>query len=449
MSFSGIERFISPDELFFSTTDRRGLIRSGNSVFVRVSGFSLDELTGAPHSIVRHPGMPAGAFRLIWERLLHGRPAGAYVRNLAKDGSHYWVFATMTPSPDGFLSVRVAPRTPLADEVKRLYKDVADVELEAAARDGATRRDVARAGQERLEELLGEMGFGSHDVFLTEALTGEVVTRGRLASAVYARSRRRGPIAEVLAGAGALASTLADLVLRLEDYRQLSERLLRSFAEVLAVARRLDRAIEAAQTASAAVAATAPVLHNTARVMAVPAGKAVAALERLAPRLASLRSDVADLRLGIALASLHTDMIAAFAAEVLDGVAPPTSLGEVPLLCDVVHGSVLDLSARAGRVNQALREVVAEVAEAGERLAEFHRFLGQWRLLVLRRRAGAALGDLVRPIDDEFAASWDGMDMLRSLSAEFEASAVPFDVAELEERVMRIRADALAYRDAS
>ncbi|GAA2896178.1 hypothetical protein GCM10010517_61120 [Streptosporangium fragile] len=442
----GTEQVIGPDELFFSTTDRRGLIRSGNSVFVRTSRFSLDELTGAPHNIVRHPDMPAGVFRLMWDRLLAGRPAGAYVQNLAKDGSHYWVFATMTPLAEGFLSVRMAPRTELFGAVKRMYRYAADAERAAAERDGANRRDAALAGMRQLEHLLGEMGFDSHDDFLTEALATEVAARDRLASAAYVRPRAQGPIAEVLTGAGALETLLADLVERLESYRVLSDRLVRSSTRVLDVARRLDRAVAAAQAASERVADTAPVLRNVARVMATPTRTAVAALERLVPRLAALRSDVTDLRFRIALASLHNDMVAAFAAEVVDGVAPPTSLSEVPPLCDAVHENVLEMSAKAQQVNGALREVVAGVAEAGERLAEFSRFLGQWRILVLRHRAQDALGDLVRPIDEEFAASWDGMEMLRALGREFESSAVPFDVGALAAQVTRIRVGAAESR---
>ncbi|MBB2908824.1 aerotaxis receptor [Streptosporangium becharense] len=441
----GVEQVIGADELFFSTTDRRGLIRSGNSVFVRTSRFSLDELTGAPHNIVRHPDMPAGVFRLMWDRLLTGRPAGAYVQNLAKDGSRYWVFATMTPLAEGFLSVRMAPRADLFDAVKQTYRYVTDAELDAARR-GANRGQVALAGMQRLEELLDELGFGSHDDFLTEALTAEIAARGRLASATYARPSARGPIAGVLAGAGALETQLADLVERLEGYRVFSDRLVRSSAQVLAVARRLNHTVAAAQAASEMVADTTPVLRNVARVMATPTDAAVTALEQLVPRLATLRADVTDLRFRIALGNLHNNMVAAFAAEVVDGVAPPTSLNEVPLLCDAVHENVLEMSARAQQVNQALHEIIAGVAEAGERLAGFSRFLGQWRILVLRHRAGGTLGNLVQPIDEEFAASWDGMEMLRALGKEFESFAVPFDVRALEEQVTRIRAEAAESR---
>ncbi|MFC4060088.1 PAS domain-containing protein [Planomonospora corallina] len=455
MAFSGLavpseaEQIIGADELFFSTTDRNGLIRSGNSVFVRVSGFSLDELTGAPHNIVRHPDMPAGVFRLVWERLLAGRPAGAYIRNLAKDGSGYWVFATMTPCAEGFLSVRVAPRSDLFGAVEKVYRQVAEAEAEAAGRDGTDRREVARVGMERLEHALRELGFGSHDEFLSTALTAEVATRGRLASSTYARPGAQGPIAEVLAGAGELETLLTGLVKRLEGYRTLSERLVRSSAQVLEVARRLDHAVATAQTASAMVAETAPVLHNVARVMAEPARTAVNALERLVPRLAALRSDVADLRFRVALSALHNDMVAAFAAEVVDGAAPPASLREVPLLCDAVQESVLETAATAQRVNQALHDVVSEVTEAGELLERFRLFLGQWRILVMRHRAEDALGDLVDSIDDEFAAGWDSMDMLRGLGWEFKNAAVPLGVETLAAHVARIRAAATASRDAS
>ncbi|MEV5412378.1 PAS domain-containing protein [Thermopolyspora sp. NPDC052614] len=437
-----LERSIRPDELFFSTTDNHGRIRTGNSVFVRISGYSMEELTGAPHSIVRHPEMPAGVFRLMWDRLLAGRPVGAYVLNRAKDGGHYWVFATMTPSADGFLSVRVAPAGPLFAKIQQAYRYVLAAERHAAEHEGLSRREVAHIGLRTLEGLLDELGFGSHDEFLAEALTGEVTARGRICAA-YARPHARGPIRQVLAGAEALEGMLAGLVLLLDDYRMFSERLAHASGQVLDVARRLDRAVAAAQTASRMVAATTPVLGNVAEVMAGPMSSAVAALERLSPRLADLRENVTDLRFRIALASLHTDMIASFAAEVVDGEAPPTSLREVPLLCDAVQDSVLDMSARAGQVNGTLREIIGGIAEAGERLLVFQRFLGQWRILVGRHRAQRTLGDLVQPIDEELFASWNAMDMLRKLGEEFRRAVVPFDVAALQSHVARIRAEVI------
>ena len=52
-------------------------------------------------------------FRLLWDNLLAGLPVAAYVKNMAADGSHYWVMACVVPCGDGFLSVRLKPTSPL------------------------------------------------------------------------------------------------------------------------------------------------------------------------------------------------------------------------------------------------------------------------------------------------------------------------------------------------
>src|SRR5690606_17794057 len=105
--------------------------------------------------------------------------------------------------------------------------------------------------------------------------------------------------------------------------------------------------------------------------------------------------------------------------------------------------SALEMSARAQQVYRTLREVASEVTAASEGLEEFRRFLGQWRLLVLRHRAEDALSTPLASIDDEFTASWDGIAMLNALAREFGASAVPFDLAALEAQLAAIRTKAV------
>ena len=107
---------ISPfaiDELFFSRTDQKGIIRSGNDVFVRVSRWDEADLVGAPHNVIRHPDMPRAVFRLLWDTLGAGQPIAAYVKNMARDGAYYWVMAAVVPWGDGYLSVRMKPTGPL------------------------------------------------------------------------------------------------------------------------------------------------------------------------------------------------------------------------------------------------------------------------------------------------------------------------------------------------
>ncbi|MCG7868702.1 MAG: PAS domain S-box protein, partial [Candidatus Thiodiazotropha taylori] len=55
------------DERIISTTDLKGMITSVNDVFVRISGFSREELIGSSHNIVRHPDMPPLAFENLWQ----------------------------------------------------------------------------------------------------------------------------------------------------------------------------------------------------------------------------------------------------------------------------------------------------------------------------------------------------------------------------------------------
>ncbi|MCX7663131.1 MAG: methyl-accepting chemotaxis protein, partial [Tepidimonas fonticaldi] len=94
-----------------STTDLESRITYCNPMFVEVSGFSREELLGQPHNIVRHPDMPAEAFRDMWDTLKAGKPWTGAVKNRRKNGDHYWVLANATPllyegKTVGYLSVR-------------------------------------------------------------------------------------------------------------------------------------------------------------------------------------------------------------------------------------------------------------------------------------------------------------------------------------------------------
>lgn len=109
-----------------STTDLKGRILHANAVFVEVSGYGLDELLGQPHNILRHPDMPAEAFRDLWATIQAGRPWSGVVKNRRKDGDHYWVMAHVTPLLDGgrptaYLSVRSQPTRAQVERAERLY----------------------------------------------------------------------------------------------------------------------------------------------------------------------------------------------------------------------------------------------------------------------------------------------------------------------------------------
>jgi aerotaxis receptor len=437
---SGAERFVGPQELFFSTTDRRGIIKTGNSVFSRVSQYAIEDMVGAPHNIVRHPDMPSGAYRLMWDRLLSGRPMAAYVKNLARDGASYWVFATVVPLGEDFLSVRMAPAAPLADAARRIYQTVAEDERDLAVRERLPRPEVAAAGAVRIEQALGQLGYHSYDEFMLQALPTEVAARGRLLSTSFARPQAHGTLAEILDSARQIDGQLEVLVGRLARYTTLTSDLGPAAGAVLANATGLQASVDAARSASARVGDQAPVLRNVAQVMGHPMASAVAALQELAPRLSDLRCEVAELGFGIALAQLHTEMMGAFAAEVVDGVAPASALAEIPRLCDAVDQGVQAMAEAIEDVNQRLHVVVDRIRRSEELLGDFRRFLGQWWILVLRHRQGGAVADYRAPIDDQLDATADQLAYLRTLGDQCQAAVAPFDRSRLEPHLNRVRA---------
>jgi PAS domain S-box-containing protein len=167
-------REFNAHEIFFSTTDAKGVILTGNDVFARVSGFSKQELYGQPHNIIRHPDMPRAAYFLLWANLLQGRPFAGYVKNMAKDGRFYWVFVVAVPATNHrFLSVRFKPSTPLREKVEGLYKAMLAAENQVLAAGGREKEAVDASLKVAVAAITG-LGFASYDDFSQLALNQEM-----------------------------------------------------------------------------------------------------------------------------------------------------------------------------------------------------------------------------------------------------------------------------------
>ena len=136
-----VEKVMRESDFIVSKTDPTGRIIYGNEIFIEFSGYSEEELLGTQHNIIRHPDMPRGVFKFLWDTIATGKEVFAYVNNMAKDGSFYWVFANVTPDVDhsgkiiGYLSVRRAPRRAAINVVEGLYKQMLEVERKAGPKD--------------------------------------------------------------------------------------------------------------------------------------------------------------------------------------------------------------------------------------------------------------------------------------------------------------------------
>jgi len=219
---TGRERQFEHHELFFSTTDPKGVILSGNDVFVRVSGYPFGKLVGSAHNIIRHPDIPQAVFKLLWDYLDAGRPFAGYVKNMAADGGHYWVVVLVVPIARGYLSVRFKPSTPLLRVVEDVYRQMLALERGVGTAPGAWRHGMQLATEFLLSTLKAK-GFSGYDDFMQTVLATELASHRTLLEKRSARlreeeARRDQELAVMLDECGGVDSELGGLFARMGTF---------------------------------------------------------------------------------------------------------------------------------------------------------------------------------------------------------------------------------------
>ena len=122
------EHILKSDDFLVSQTDDKGVILFANDDFCKVAGYSLEELVGKPHNLVRHPDMPKAAFKDLWETVKKNNIWTGYVKNRTANGGYYWVFATVFPKYDNvnktntYISCRRKPSVDEIQAAEALYK---------------------------------------------------------------------------------------------------------------------------------------------------------------------------------------------------------------------------------------------------------------------------------------------------------------------------------------
>ncbi|MDK9713988.1 PAS domain-containing protein [Sulfuritalea hydrogenivorans] len=163
----GREKLMREEDFIVSKTDLKGRITYGNRIFVEFSGYTAAELLGAQHNIIRHPDMPRGVFKFLWDTIGAEKECFAYVKNMAKDGSFYWVFANVTPDYDdqrratGYFSVRRQPKRGAVDAMADVYRAMLAEEQQAGP------RDASDASLAWLNNVLTQKGTGYDEFILS------------------------------------------------------------------------------------------------------------------------------------------------------------------------------------------------------------------------------------------------------------------------------------------
>ncbi|MDH5589367.1 MAG: PAS domain-containing protein [Gemmatimonadota bacterium] len=352
-------------ELFFSTTDKTGRIRGGNDVFRRVAKYSLEEMIGEPHSLVRHPDMPRAIFHLLWEYIQAGKPIAAYVNNMASDGSYYWVVATVVPIPghDGYLSVRMKPTSDLFPVMMDAYARLRAIEREYEER--GDRRGGLQASVEQLGPLLQSLGFDDYDQFMYAMLPREIRLRQegmrellKVPSEGETSSRSKGHLAKVLQGCIRIEQLLDRQFGQLDAFIALSAKLDDKSRFVRGLAgdvRLVSMNATSASRRMSGAGVTLGVVAHTMGFHAEESAELATTLERYNAAAAAALRESAFL---IGVAKLQTDMVRIFVEEIIE----------------VAAGGGTDH--RSGRVaNEGLEALVVCLAHGVRKLFETYRGL--------------------------------------------------------------------------
>lgn len=312
-------------ELFISRTDERGIIQSGNEVFVRVSEFHREKLVGSPHNLIRHPHMPKAVFRLLWNTIKPGKIIVAYVKNRSATGKYYWVLATVFPVKGGYFSIRLKPTSGILKVVEEIYRDVLIVENEKGV-------DAALT---HMVQLVQKAGFESYDSFQAYALKTEMELRDQAVAAIpidtgitCRKYRHARGFCEMHQSVLVAANGFAGTVKSLEIFKELKEKC-GSETKIIA------RACERLESLSVNMSISAHKLGKDGSTLAVVANTFQATTKQIIQSYANFEkfstevlAKLEQVLFSISCSRVQTEMLAFFLKESIDGIAAGKIAGD-------------------------------------------------------------------------------------------------------------------------
>jgi len=352
------------NELFFSITDPKSTITYANDVFVRISKYEADDIVGQLHKLIRHPDMPRSVFYEFWEHLKQNKPVAAYVKNMAKDGSFYWVMALAFPCDGGYLSVRLKPGSDLFKKIKDVYKVVLDHEQQQES--VSDKKAAMHSSHALLISELEKHGFSSYDEFMWNALQGEIANRESILESSGNQNRENGDYvpSELLE----MEKILRELVNALGQLKQIHTSLVGHSEYILKLSRSVLLLSKNAQISSSKLDQQDRSLSVVAEKMGEQSMDGETHLIEMQSNIFKLSELIGGLNFNIISSKLQTEITKYFLEEIneTDQDNPDQLISQnraLGLLYDAFIPKINEISTDLGRLPEALKKLLAGVRE--------------------------------------------------------------------------------------
>jgi aerotaxis receptor len=430
------QEFVIPDGVtLVSTTDLTSRITYCNPNFVSVSGYSREELIGQPHNLVRHPDMPAEAFRDMWATLQSGSPWSALVKNRRKNGDYYWVMANATPMLEngrvtGYMSVRTKPTREQVEAAESLYARMR-AEAESGQRTLALRRGhLVRTGWRgklrdwtrptlgrKLALLTLALAFGVE--FMESATEGmpewvnlaaiAVTAVVSLVAAAFIKRMLVAPVEQVLAFANRMAA--GDLSARLESNRtdeigELIRALNQLNVNLMAVVTDVRHEVEGVQVASGEIAGGNQDLSSRTEAQASSLEETAASMEELT---STVENSANSAREAASLAGRASD-VARQGNEAMGAVVQ--TMGDISRSSSRIGEIIQVIEGISFQTNILALNAAVEAARAGEQGRGFAVVAGEVRSLA--QRTSEAAKEIKQLIDDSTSQVRRGSELVNN-----------------------------------